>query len=714
MSLRRWLYASAAGLLGLILGAGVSDAAPQRIFAISQQQPGGLGEVAGNPSDTILLYDVTSVGTPGATGVFNNQPLFSVWLGYEIFEGEADNTAAGVPRGNREDTSAITFNPANGTMYAVAFDSGSTGVPDPVGDTQGDNDLYRIDYQELLKDFVTNNRPVGTIYAPPIQRIPTMNEQFLADISSPLYDGTVDGIAHNIPHPGGLTTTVFVPNAIEKIGEVGRSAPPFQFFDVQLDFVDPETLVMLDGATSASGAGSRQAGDFQIRAVERVGTTTGLATIDADGPDNATGPPGNATTDDDGQGGYNGNTAQSWKSTIIGRPFMDNADTTDISGWAFVRREGKLGVWIADNEPANAGEEVSFFEFDFSGATPTVTKKMLPTSTAGSLSFRADENPSVDATTNNGEIDYLAVDKNGNLVIGESGFFDTITGSMTPPTGNSNLTAEQPRVLTVGVESYNNPAGVVPTGYTASGGTTTFDSPAPWTTSPSINPATDDTQVVGGSLNTAGTTAFNSMKVAYDRSTGYIYIIDSDQDFVEDIYVFDPATNQIVYHELNGFNPGLFNQGTQIVFTRGDINGDGVVNQSDVSAIQAGIADPTLGGTVSAAVGAEWYDLTGDGALNSADLTELISIVGAAPIAGDFDGDGDVDGADLTDWRGQFAVGPGADADSDGDSDGNDFLVWQRNVGASATATAATIPEPAAAGLLAIAAIGLAVARRRG
>ena len=147
--------------------------------------------------------------------------------------------------------------------------------------------------------------------------------------------------------------------------------------------------------------------------------------------------------------------------------------------------------------------------------------------------------------------------------------------------------------VSVGIESYDNPAGVVPTGYTASGGTVTFDSPSAWTTSANMSPTlTDDTQVL------------NTTKVAYDRSTGYVYVIDQDADFVEDIYVFDPTTGQIIYEELNAFNPGLFNTGTQIVFTRGDINGDGLVNGADVNALQAGIADPTLGGTVSAAVGA--------------------------------------------------------------------------------------------------------------
>jgi hypothetical protein len=711
MAATTWKLGLAAALLAM---PATAFAAPQKIFAVSHQQPSGVGEVAGNPSDSIMFYDVSSIGTPGATGVFNNSPMFTVWLGYEIFQGEVGDVPGGMPRGNREDTSALTFNPANGTVYAIAFDSSSPGTvampnnPDPVGDNQGDFDLYRIDYQEILNDFVTNSRPMGTIYAPPSQRISTSDEQFLSDISSPLFDGTVDGIAHNIPHPSSLTGTVFMPSAIDKVGEVGRAQGGPTFFDTEISFVDPETLVFLDGATRpAPGA---PAGDFQIRSVERVSTAPGAAVIDFNGPDDAVGAPGSPANDDDQQGGRNGNSLQSWESETIGRLQMDGVDATDPGGWAFVRQDGKLGVWVADNDAVNSGDEVSYFELDFSGATPTATKKLLPTSTAGSMSFRVDENPSVDGTTNNGEIDFLAVDKDGNLVIGESGFFDTIAGSTTPPTGSGGLTAEEPRVHTVGVESYNNAAGVVPEGFTASGGTTTFDSASPWATSASV-------PVSGANDNDTEVT--NSTKVAYDKGTGYIYIIDQDvfgtpSQFLEDLYVFDPASGQIIYHELRPFDLGLFNTGTQIIFTRGDINGDGVVDQTDVTTLQAGIADPTLGGTVSAAVGAEWYDLTADGLLTSADLDALNGIIGAAPIAGDYDSDGDVDGNDLVEWRGDFGIDGGSDGDGDGDSDGNDFLIWQRNLGQSnATASAGAVPEPAALGLLAVAALGLAAAGRR-
>ncbi|HEX6960485.1 MAG TPA: hypothetical protein VF175_01350, partial [Lacipirellula sp.] len=95
-----------------------------------------------------------------------------------------------------------------------------------------------------------------------------------------------------------------------------------------------------------------------------------------------------------------------------------------------------------------------------------------------------------------------------------------------------------------------------------------------------------------------------------------------------------------------------------------------------------------------------------------------LSVVAGGAIA-DFDGDGDVDSADLTRWRGGFGTVAGAsqgdgDADADGDVDGRDFLSWQQQLGSTpgATLAVAAVPEPAAA-VLAMAAMVMAGARGR-
>jgi len=58
------------------------------------------------------------------------------------------------------------------------------------------------------------------------------------------------------------------------------------------------------------------------------------------------------------------------------------------------------------------------------------------------------------------------------------------------------------------------------------------------------------------------------------------------------------------------------------------------------------------------------------------------------PQPGDFNGDGHVSGADLTDPASGFKARFGVDLG------GSDFLMWQRNLSASSTAAALAVPEP--------------------
>ncbi|RIK69914.1 MAG: hypothetical protein DCC67_21010 [Planctomycetota bacterium] len=92
----------------------------------------------------------------------------------------------------------------------------------------------------------------------------------------------------------------------------------------------------------------------------------------------------------------------------------------------------------------------------------------------------------------------------------------------------------------------------------------------------------------------------------------------------------------------------------------------------------------------------------GDPVSGNAELNlDNIQLAAASPLAGDFNGDGAVDGADLTDADVGWAARFGADLN------GHDFLIWQRNFGQpGGVAPAATaVPEPAAALLV----LGLAV-----
>ena len=72
-----------------------------------------------------------------------------------------------------------------------------------------------------------------------------------------------------------------------------------------------------------------------------------------------------------------------------------------------------------------------------------------------------------------------------------------------------------------------------------------------------------------------------------------------------------------------------------------------------------------------------------------------------------FDEDGDIDGGDLAQWKGDF--GFNGDSDADGESDGSDFLAWQRQLGSdSSVAVTAAVPEPTTLFIIALlAAVGI-------
>lgn len=110
-------------------------------------------------------------------------------------------------------------------------------------------------------------------------------------------------------------------------------------------------------------------------------------------------------------------------------------------------------------------------------------------------------------------------------------------------------------------------------------------------------------------------------------------------------------------------------------------------------------------------------DLGVDG-ITTDDPEGLRELVPFAPA--DFNSNGVVDADDLAIWKTGFGTATGAtratgDADNDGDVDGGDYLVWQQQFTVdSATAGAlASVPEPSAATLTALALAAAAIIRGR-
>jgi arylsulfatase A-like enzyme len=94
----------------------------------------------------------------------------------------------------------------------------------------------------------------------------------------------------------------------------------------------------------------------------------------------------------------------------------------------------------------------------------------------------------------------------------------------------------------------------------------------------------------------------------------------------------------------------------------------------------------------------------------------VVTALNLTPNDADFNNDGYVNDDDLVIWKGAFGTTTAGDANGDGVTDGADFLVWQRTYGTGppvTTTASAAVPEPAAASLLAIAAVVGWAARRR-
>ncbi len=104
------------------------------------------------------------------------------------------------------------------------------------------------------------------------------------------------------------------------------------------------------------------------------------------------------------------------------------------------------------------------------------------------------------------------------------------------------------------------------------------------------------------------------------------------------------------------------------------------------------------------------YDPTGAMPLEPLSLVDIALL--ADVYGGDFNGNGVVDGADLTHWQADWGAA-GSDADGDDDTDGADFLVWQRQlgIGTAAGSISTRVPEPSS-WLLAF--VGFGLLKRRG
>ncbi len=142
----------------------------------------------------------------------------------------------------------------------------------------------------------------------------------------------------------------------------------------------------------------------------------------------------------------------------------------------------------------------------------------------------------------------------------------------------------------------------------------------------------------------------------------------------------------------SGANQTILDEYGSLLLRRGDVNQDGMTNGDDIAALHA-----AFGGT-------GWLeDLNVDGVVDLNDVQTLITDIFRTE-NGDFDLDGDVDGADMLVW--QLGLGTGGalfhqgDANLDGNVNATDLAVWQSVYGSQGLTLAAqaeattVVPEP--------------------
>lgn len=555
----------------------------------------------GTTRKCVCFYDITDV-RDDTNDVLNATPMFSVWTGYE------DSFM-----GNMEELSAIAVNPVTGTVYVLAYDSGTPGQVDIACDTEGDYDLYRIDYQEILNDWLSNSRPMDTMYGP--QYAPDHNcAGFSAeDVNHPDRDW-----------PGG---TIFIDNAIERVAELTRNDGN-EIYYPDMDFVNPWRMVIID----------KEKGDHALQDPNLNHSARAFNLI--------------STTSDANEW----QPTQIWSSNDLGLLHMDfdfnglPVGTSEPEDMQYYRDPvtGLEGIWIQESD--GGGDDIAFYNINNWTGDANNEFRWFNIGDGPNYPdyFSLSDDPIYDANTEDGRADTILVDSAGNLIIGETGYFDT------PQT--------EPKYILRMVNSYDINDRV---DFGPWGGDWNEDGHNDFI-SPTLD---DDTNTTDGRF------------VAYDKGENQVYIFDFDSyatEYTPDLYVYDLDTGQMTYEEVNGVGRHWLEEHGLAIFARGDVDDDGNVDYDDMVMLlgKIDISDPQE---------KEMYDLTSDGEVTCADTNELlVNILGSQLGSADIDADGAVDLQDLnilTSYWLDIAVCPYHGGDLDGQNNINfvDFALLAGN-----------------------------------
>jgi hypothetical protein len=220
---------------------------------------------------------------------------------------------------------------------------------------------------------------------------------------------------------------------------------------------------------------------------------------------------------------------------------------------------------------------------------------------------------------------------------------------------------------------------------------------------------------------TVPATGFSGLSLTVDRANGAVSLRNTGSVAVElDYYQIDSALNSL---NVSGWN-SLSDQNFQSIGAGNGQSWD-EAGGSDANSLGEAflLAKSTIAGNATIALGTAYNnsingeDLTFTYRLPSGlVLTGAVNYIGEAPagLAGDYDGDNDVDGADFLVWQRSFGAVGSNPADGNGNNvvDAADLTIWKNNFGAvGAASAAAAVPEPTA--LVLLTTCSLAVGWRR-
>ena len=552
--MRRRLRQSLAALSAALIATTSAAAGPTGDFVALLDKQSSFGD----SKKSVVYYDTNDMSSP----------LFAIQSPFE------DNV---------DEPDSLAVDPATGNTYLAAFDSGdpsstSTTVTGAT-DTDGDMDLYRTNFAAAYNDW-TNNQ----------------NNQYTTYVGQQVGSTPVSA--------SGNANPKYLPGSVDKVGEVAR-AQGSGFYDTQLDYVNDNRLVFVDNNEQTSSESNnnveQKVDNHQVRVLDRVSTS-----------------PGNATnsTDANGfhEGGYNNGTSESWESTILGRLNMDRDQSGNFQNFSEPERiayykdksTGVAGIWVGESDGGSTipndngtpgdpsddftvGDDVAFYEIgewtgDDSGQNG-LREFAIGSGPDHPNDFILDDNPVQDASSNDGSHSGIHVDKDGNLVIVESGFFDD-PGEFSA--------ADAPSFITRAISSYDDGNGrIAPGGWSY----TQMDLGGK-----DAGPPLDDDNDYS-----------DDRWTAYDAVNNDIYLFDTDDDFESnsgspdfghDWYRIDLDTGQT---ELLAFDAdlsnGMFGHGDQVEFfsldpalIAGDLDGDGQVSQADLDLVLQNWGDSSVPG----------------------------------------------------------------------------------------------------------------------